>query len=185
MAYDHGMSIRRWIGSALARLELRRAARVVASWHIPITVLAAVACLVAGVSLPLLVVREFFVYGQTLSVLDGVKVLFEEGDWLLAIILCVFSIVLPLLKTGILLALWWRLRQGRPPRDWLTKALDSSGRWAMLDVFVVALVIVQMKAHIFVDIHVTAAVYPCVAAVALTIHAARTLARMPQLPASG
>ena len=184
MAYDHGMSIRYRIGSALAKLELRRAARMVASWHIPITVVAAVACLVAGVTLPLLVVHEFFVYGQKLSVVDGVKVLFDEGDWFLAIALGAFSIVLPLLKNGILLALWWRLRQGRPARDWLVKALDTSGRWAMLDVFVVALVIVEMKAHLFIDIHVTGAVYPCVAAVALTIYAARAVSRVAGQPAS-
>ena len=52
----------------------------------------------------------------------------------------------------------------------------SSGRWAMLDVFVVALVIVVVNAHAFTNAHVAGAVYPFVAAVALTAYAARAVA---------
>jgi paraquat-inducible protein A len=161
--------------------HLRRAARLIAHWHVPATLIAAAACLVAGVSLPILVVREFFIYGQKLSILDGVNALLGGGDWLLAIILVLFSIVLPLAKVGALLTLWWRRSQGRLPQPWVLRLLEWSGRWAMLDVFVVALVIVLMNAHMFFDAHVAGAVYPFVAAVGLTTYAARALAsaRLP------
>ena len=60
------------------------------------------------------------------------------------------------------------------------KALEASGRWAMLDVFVVALVIVQMKANVFIDGHVAGAVYPFLTAVGLTAYAAQSVSRAQQ-----
>ncbi|HUJ99012.1 MAG TPA: paraquat-inducible protein A [Stellaceae bacterium] len=140
---------------------------------------AAAACLIAGVSLPMLVVREFFIYGQRLSILDGVTALLNAGDWPLAMILVLFSIVLPLVKIGTLLALWWQREQGRLPRGWLIRSLEWSGRWAMLDVFVVALAIVAMKAHAFTEAYVAGAVYPFVAAIGLIAYGARAVSRAP------
>jgi paraquat-inducible protein A len=157
------------------RCAVRRAAR----WHVPMVLIAAAACLIAGVSLPMLVVREFFIYGQRLSILDGVTALFNQGDWPLAMILVLFSIVLPLVKIGTLLLLWWQQQQGRLPRGWLIRSLEWSGRWAMLDVFVVALAIVAMKAHAFTDAYVAGAVYPFVAAIGLIAYGARAVARAP------
>ena len=43
------------------------------------------------VSLPILVVREFIVYGQKLSIVDGVNALLGEGDWPLAGIRVLFE----------------------------------------------------------------------------------------------
>jgi paraquat-inducible protein A len=155
--------------------HLRRAARLVALWHVPAVLIAAAACLIAGVSLPILVVHEFFVYGQRLSILDGVNALLGEGDWPLATMLVLFSIVVPLAKIGTLLVMWWRRSRGPSPRRWVLRSFEWSGRWTMLDVFVVALVIVLMKAHTFFDAHVAGAVYPFVAAVGLTVYAARAV----------
>jgi paraquat-inducible protein A len=154
---------------------LRNAARHVADWHVPLALIAAAACLVAAVTLPILNVREFFVYGQELSILDGVNALWEDGDWLLAAILVLFSIAIPLVKIGILLAMWWGLRRGRSPRGWLLRSLEWSTRWAMLDVFVVALAVVVVKAQALADAHVAVAVYPFVAAIALIAYAARAI----------
>jgi len=164
------MSLRRLI-SAVSMSPLR-----IVAWHVPVVLLAAAACLVAGVSLPMLVVREFFVYGQKLSILDGVSALLGEGDWLLAGILALFSIALPLAKIGTLLVLWWRRRRGQVPHGWVLKSLEWSSRWAMLDVFVVALVIVLINAHAFTDAHMAGAVYPFLATVGLTAYAARVVA---------
>lgn len=154
---------------------LRQGARHVADWHVPLALIAAAACLVAAVTLPILVVRQFFFYGQTLSLLDGVNALLADGDWLLAAILVLFSIAIPLVKIGILLAMWWRRRWGRSPRGWLLMSLEWSSRWAMLDVFVVALAVVVVKAQALADAHVAGAVYPFLAAIGLIAYAARAL----------
>jgi paraquat-inducible protein A len=157
--------------------SLRRVVREAARWHVPMMLIAAAACLVAGVSLPILVVREFFIYGQRLSILDGVTALLNQGDWPLAAILVLFSIVLPLVKIGTLLLLWWQQQHGRLPWGWLIRSLEWSGRWAMLDVFVVALAIVALKAHAFTEAYVAGAIYPFVAAIGLIAYGARAVAR--------
>ena len=92
------MSMRHFIGSARIKPVVRTAARLIGSWHIPIVLLIAAVCLIAGVTLPVLIVREFFLYGQELSVIDGVHALFDAGDWLLAMVLGLFSIILPMVK---------------------------------------------------------------------------------------
>jgi paraquat-inducible protein A len=158
---------------------LRRIVRQAARWHVPVVLLAAAACLIAGVSLPMLVVREFLIYGQRLSILDGVTALLNQGDWPLAAILVLFSIALPLVKIGTLLLLWWQQQHGRLPRGWLIRSLEWSGRWAMLDVLVVALAIVAMQAHAFTDAYVAEAVYPFVAAIGLIAYGARAVSRAP------
>ncbi len=182
MAYNGGMSIRRLIWSDTIKSHLRRAAWVAGYWHVPAALVAAAACLIAGVSLPILVVREFIIYGQKLSIVDGVNALLGEGEWPLAGILVLFSIALPLMKIGALLVLWWRTRRGQLPRAWVLRSLEWSGRWAMLDVLIVALVIVVMNAHTLIDAHVAEAVYPFVAAVALTTYAARALSSARHAP---
>ena len=174
------MSMRHFIGSARIKPVVRTAARLIGSWHIPMVLLIAAVCLIAGVTLPVVVVREFFLYRQELSVIDGVHALFDAGDWLLATVLALFSIILPMVKILVLLVLWWRSREAQPPRGRLMKALEASGRWAMLDVFVVALVIVQLKASVFIDGHVAGAVYPFLTAVGLTAYAAQSVSRAQQ-----
>jgi len=76
------MSMRHFIRSARIKPVVRTAARLIGSWHIPMVLLIAAVCLIAGVTLPVVVVREFFLYRQELSVIDGVHALFDAGDWL-------------------------------------------------------------------------------------------------------
>jgi paraquat-inducible protein A len=151
--------------------------RRIAAWRVPAALVAAALCLAAGVSLPILVVRELVFFAQRLSLIDGVRALAGAGDWPLASVLALFSIALPLVKIAALFALWWRGRQRAPPGPVL-RLLAWSGRWAMLDVFVVALVIVELKAEALTDAHVAAAVYPFLAAIGLTAYAARAVGRM-------
>ena len=148
-------------------------ARRIAGWRVPLALAAAVVCLAAGVSLPILQVSRFVLLREPFSIIDGVLALARGGDWLLAAIIAAFSIALPLLKIGILLVFWWRSRSGTTPSPRWLAALDAAGRWAMLDVLVVALVIFAVKARAFADAHVAAAIYPFVAAVALTAYAGR------------
>jgi paraquat-inducible protein A len=156
----------------------RRAARLVAGWHVPLALIAAALCLGAGVSLPILVVREFVFFGRKISLIGGVGALIGDGDWPLAVLLALFSIALPVIKIAVLFALWWRARRQRGPPGPVLRLLEWSGRWAMLDVFVVALVIVELKAQALMDAHVAMAVYPFLAAIGLTAYAARAVARV-------
>jgi paraquat-inducible protein A len=83
------------------------------------------------------------------TVWSGCKRLFQDGDWAIAVIVFLASILIPLLKLGSLFTLvafsklkisWWKR-----PRNWMYWFVDSIGRWAMLDVFVVAILVSLVK----------------------------------------
>ena len=83
------------------------------------------------------------------TVWQGSKRLFEDGDWFVAIIVFLASILIPLLK---LLALFllvamamWRSHRAQRQRTWIYKFIEGIGRWAMLDVFVLAILVSLVK----------------------------------------
>ena len=156
---------------------IRRAGRCLASWKVPIVLAIAAACLIAGVTWPILRASRFMIFTRPFSMLDGVGALLAGGDWLLATIIVAFSIVFPLLKIGALAVLWARLRRGTPPPRQLVAAVESFGKWSMLDVFVIALIIFTLKAASFTNVSTAPALYLFIGAVLLTAYGSRTIAR--------
>lgn len=145
------------------------------AFHLPILLLVALACLVAGLTLPIIEVRNFMVFSGSYSILGAVGLLLEDGDYLVGGIIAAFSVLLPLVKICALLALWWLMRQGRTPSSRLPAFIDAISKWSMLDVLVIALVVFAAKASIFVDAEVAWAVVPFLASIALTIYCARAI----------
>jgi len=92
---------------------------------------------------------------NTFSVLTGTLTLLKEGEYLLFIIIFGFSVVLPCIKITLLFKIWnsdTPLRNRAPrPIVWLS----SLGKWSMLDVFVVAVLLASIKlgALASVEIH--------------------------------
>jgi paraquat-inducible protein A len=83
------------------------------------------------------------------TVWEGSKALFEKGEILVATIVFLASMVIPFLK---LLGLFYlvvttRFRSGRrrSERTWIYRALDVIGPWAMLDVFLLAMLVALVK----------------------------------------
>jgi paraquat-inducible protein A len=94
-----------------------------------------------------------------------------------AAIIVVFSIVLPAAKIAALFVCWIRLQQGASVSPGLLSLVDQLGRWAMLDVLVVALVIVLLKSGSFTDATIAPAIYPFLAAIFLTAYSSRAVIR--------
>lgn len=79
------------------------------------------------------------------SLLSGISALWGGGHWLVGALILLFSVILPPAK---LLALAWLA--GRGPRQHRHRALvyravEAFGRWSMLDVMLVALLIAFVK----------------------------------------
>ena len=81
------------------------------------------------------------------TILAGVQALWESGSPFLAIIVFVASIVLPLLKIIVVLLLLSPLghKLNQTARERAVLAFDLIGRWAMLDVFLLAIFVAVMK----------------------------------------
>lgn len=84
-------------------------------------------------SLPLLGKMEF--YNKTQSIMESITSLFESGNRLVAILILLFSVIIPVLK-AIFLLLALALPIARI-RDHLHQVVLLIGKWSMADVFVV------------------------------------------------
>lgn len=80
------------------------------------------------------------------SLLQGVRSLLAEGDWLVGVIVLLFSIILPFVKLTSILFLCQSPFRLRPRHRAMTyRAVEHLGRWGMLDVLLVAVLVAYVK----------------------------------------
>lgn len=109
---------------------------------LPLILQAASFCLALGVVLPLIRVERLFVFSQEPSLIGMIAGLWNEGDWPLAIIIALFSLIFPLMK----LALLHVVAFGGDKHELSIPAwFRALSNWSMLDVVLVALVIFAAK----------------------------------------
>lgn len=102
-----------------------------------------------GLEFPVLTIRQMWTK-NTFSILSGIRALQDEGHGGLAALLFFFSIVFPIAKLIALIFIWWvRITDGvrRTTLHWLLVL----GKWSMLDVFVIAVIVVAVKMGLFAD----------------------------------
>jgi paraquat-inducible protein A len=83
------------------------------------------------------------------TILSGVIYLMKNDMWVIASIIFVASILIPLLKICILSFLVISVQKGSPwrPKDRtrLYRIIESIGRWSMVDVYVVTIMVAMVK----------------------------------------
>ena len=84
------------------------------------------------------------VFMQDVNLLDSVVLFFESGDWFIAAIILLFTIVFPLLKYVEMGFRIFGKRQVASDSKW-TKYAGSLDKWNMIDVFLVALLLLNFK----------------------------------------
>lgn len=113
---------------------------------IPLLIAAAFLLFGTGVFFPFFHVTKLWVFDDAISVVGGIVTLFREGEYFLFAVLTLFTLVFPCVKLGLLAIIWMErahdLAKVRRLHGWVA----SLGKWSMLDVFVVAILIVTMKA---------------------------------------
>jgi paraquat-inducible protein A len=110
--------------------------------------------LAVGLVSPMMTIEKFFILRNTFSVLSGVFDLLKSGQLLLSAIIFGFSVVIPILKMLVLFRLTNSARQHCDDTHRHLKLMHDYGRWSMLDVFVVALLIVAVKLRPIADVQV-------------------------------
>lgn len=100
---------------------------------------------IPALSLPLLGVEQLGHYYEN-HLLGSIKALFLEGHWYVAIVVLVFSVILPVFKLFMLILLSNKnLLMHSSHKALLYRTLDSVGKWGMLDVMIVAILIAYIK----------------------------------------
>ena len=122
-----------------------------------------------GVFAPLMTLKQFFIFENQLSLFSGLVELLMQDEWLLFIIIFSFSILFPIIK---ILFLFLVLNTGvkrKPHRKRYLVWMGNIGKWSMLDVFVVALLLVSIKLDVIADVQIHYGIYAFSASVLLTM----------------
>jgi len=105
----------------------------------------ATALFAVGIVAPMMTISQLIVISASFSIYSGVIELLRNGQYFLFLVVAGFSIVLPLMKLWVL----FRLTSPHPLSGSTLKRtlflMHEYGRWAMLDVLVVAILIVAVK----------------------------------------
>ena len=106
-----------------------------------------------GLVMPLITFKQLVFFTNTFSIVSSVKVLYGEKQYLLFGVILVFSIVIPILKLGLLAVNWnYPSVNASHRRVRLLRLSASLGRWSMLDVLVVAVFVVMMKINLVSEV---------------------------------
>ncbi len=81
---------------------------------------------------------------QELSVLGGIKKLYQSGEWFIATLIGLFSIIFPVGKLVLLLWLIYEKDHAKKPR--VMALIDKVSKYSMLDVMIMALLLLCIKA---------------------------------------
>jgi paraquat-inducible protein A len=117
-----------------------------------------VAMLAAGAVLPMFSFQQFYFFDSTYSLLSGIGYMFSEGEIFLAIIILLFSVIIPVIKMKLL----YSLITGRVARHKQMDVLDKLvkyGKWSMLDVFVVAVLVSSVKLGSLANVEARVGIY--------------------------
>jgi len=106
---------------------------------------ASLCCFVAGIFLPFTAITKLWLFNNQISVFHGLIVLWNAGELFLFLILFIFTICFPFVKINTLLALWLHPRLTTDQARSGYKFVSQLGKWSMLDVFVVAILVLTVK----------------------------------------
>jgi paraquat-inducible protein A len=127
--------------------------------------------------LPVMVTRTLL-DDENDTIMSGVLVLLQSGSWPIAVLVFIASIVVPLLKIlalcVVLFSAWRHSPERRLQRSELFRVIEFIGRWSMLDVYAISLLVtlVQIRTLALVSVGWGALAFGAV--VVLTMVAART-----------
>jgi paraquat-inducible protein A len=107
--------------------------------------LTSLGCYFAGLFLPFTTVSKLWLFNNQISVYHGLVVLWNAGELFLFLILFVFTVCFPFLKINSLLALWFYPGLTADQARTFYKFVSHLGKWSMLDVFVVAILVLTVK----------------------------------------
>lgn len=157
-----------------ARLHLRKPNSLVRTWAL---VIAALILYIPANLLPV-TITTYLGSNQSDTIISGVLYFMRTGSWGIALIIFVASIVVPIAKlvvlSGLLVTVQRRSRWRPEERTRLYRITELVGRWSMLDVFVVAVLVALVRLGYLTTIEAGVGIVYFAAVVVVTMVAAMT-----------
>jgi len=127
-------------------------------YYIPVSLFLAALLLIFGLYLPVITIKELIFWKTTFSIITGIQSLFLEGHYFLAAIILLFSVCFPILKLTTLFYIWFS-PVSDTFRSKVIEWMGILGKWSMLDVFVVAIMIIITKISKFASAEARIGIY--------------------------
>lgn len=117
---------------------------------------AAIACYLPAMTLPVIEVSKLN-FTSTATIPSGIATLFADGEHIIAVVVLLASVVVPITKLIAMLSLCWPelwpdSSRGRNRQARTYKLVDWLGRWGMLDVLLVAVLVAVVKLGSWVEV---------------------------------
>jgi len=122
---------------------------------------------ITAISTPVMTITKLLFITSSFSIISGLKDLLLQQQYLLFVLIGLLSIALPLFK--IVLLAWVLHVKSTSKLDKIIAVIHDYGRWAMLDVMVVALLLVAVKLGAIASVKVHFGLYFFAASILLTM----------------
>lgn len=110
--------------------------------------IASIICFFPANLLPIMTFKSFG-SGAPSTIMGGIIELFSKGFWGIGLVVLVASIVIPCLKIlgllTLLLSLKFHWQTSARQKTWLYRGVEWVGRWSMLDIFVIAVLVALVQ----------------------------------------
>jgi len=123
---------------------------------------------IGGIFLPFTSVTKLWLFENQISVCRGLVVLWNASELFLFLILFLFTVLFPFVKLNAMLALWLYPRLDNESAQKMFHFVANLGKWSMLDVFVVAILVLTVKSSGVASIQVGAGFFLFFGSVMLT-----------------
>ncbi len=120
--------------------------------------LIALGLFIAGVSSPIMTITQFIFLESNFSILSGLTDLLDQQHYLLFAIIALLSLCLPVVKIALLAWILFTNQHSAQLQQSLN-LIHNYGRWAMLDVLVIAILLVSVKLGAIASVEVHAGLY--------------------------
>lgn len=131
--------------------------------------LTAAVLIIVGMLAPLITLKKYVVVENTFSLLSGTIQLFKDGQWFLFIVITLFSVLLPVAKLAVLYRVLSVTSGNETRGERYLRWIHSLGKWSMLDVFVVAILLVTVKLGFIASVELHYGIYAFAMAILLTM----------------
>ncbi len=134
--------------------------------------------LMIGIFAPVMTFKKLLFYKNTFSIHSGLVTLFKEGEYILFLIIFLFTILFPMMKIALLALIHYLRIWPQERRKKLLHSLSLVSKWSMLDVFIVALLVVVVRLGITGKVEVRWGIYVFAVSVILSTIATQRLTHM-------
>ncbi len=143
-------------------------------------ILVAAVTLGIGLLSPIITLHKFILIDNTFSILSGITQLLEEGQYFIFLILICFSVLIPILKLAILYLLVSSVQASDARVKKYLHWMHLYGKWSMLDVFVVAILVVAVKLGAIASVEMHYGLYAFAGSVLLTMYVTGRVANLSE-----